>query len=428
MGMNEEFLHFIWRYKLFDLPLSDKESQSEVEVLSTGIPNPDAGPDFTDVRIRAANTIWAGNAEIHRRASDWNRHGHQTDPHYNNVILHLVEIKDTEVKNALGQEVLTLELTWNKALTRRYLSLLNNHSKIGCRDFLNSVDPIVFTHWMNRMIVERLEQRTEAVFQLLNETAGDWQEVYYRRLLMALGMNVNAQPFEMLSRSLPYAVLRKHTGSLMQTEALLLGQAGFLEERLFPEEYFLALQKEYAFLKAKYGLKPLDRSLWKFMRMRPGSFPTLRLVQFARLLQDRMTEFDVLRQAVRPDDFLAWFHTEASGFWDTHYHFDRLSEPFQKTLGKTAASLLVINAVVPVLFAWGKRNGNQDLMQKAISFLEAMPPEENQITRAWEKAGVTVSNAADAQSLIQLYRQYCEKKYCLRCAIGNKLMMQSVVC
>lgn len=426
--MNEEFLHFIWRYKLFDLPLSDKENQVEIEVLSTGIPNPDAGPDFTDVRIRAGSTIWAGNAEIHCRASDWNRHGHQFDPHYNNVILHIVEIKDAEVKNALGQEVQTMEITWNKALTQKYLLLLNNHSKIGCRDFLDSFDPILLTHWMNRMIVERLEQRTEAVLQLLDETAGDWQEVYYRRLLMALGMNINAQPFEMLSRSLPYAVLRKHIGNLLQTEALLLGQAGFLEERLFPEEYFLALQKEYAFLKAKYGLRQVDRTLWKFMRMRPGSFPTLRLAQFAKLLQDRMTEFDVLRQAVHPTDFLAWFHTEASGFWDTHYHFDRLSEPFPKRLGRTAASLLVINAVVPVLFAWGKRNGNQDLLQKAISFLETMPPEENQITRAWEKAGVRVTNAADAQSLIHLYRQYCEKKYCLRCAIGNKLMMQSVVC
>ncbi|HQH42054.1 MAG TPA: DUF2851 family protein, partial [Bacteroidales bacterium] len=349
--MNEEFLHFIWRYKLFNLPLSDKETRLEVEVLSTGIPNPDAGPDFTDVRIRTANTIWAGNAEIHRRASDWNRHGHQTDPQYNNVILHLVEIKDTEVKNSLGQEVPTMELTWNKALTNRYLALLNNHDKIGCRDFLNAVDPIVFTHWMNRMIVERLEQRTEAVFHLLNETAGDWQEVYYRRLLMSLGMNINAQPFEMLSRSLPYSVLRKHTGNLLQTEALLLGQAGFLEERLFPEEYFLTLRNEYAFLKAKYSLKPVDRSLWKFMRMRPGSFPTLRLAQFAKLMQNRMTEFDVLRQAVSPDDFVSWFHTTASEFWDTHYHFDRLSEPFKKSLGKIAATLLVINAVVPVLFA-----------------------------------------------------------------------------
>jgi hypothetical protein len=226
---------FYMEVQLFNLPLSDKETRLEVEDLSTGIPNPDAGPDFTDVRIRTANTIWAGNAEIHRRASDWNRHGHQTDPHYNNVILHLVEIKDTEVKNSLGQEVPTMELTWNKELTNRYLALLNNHDKIGCRDFLNAVDPIVITHWMNRMIVERLEQRTEAVFHLLNETAGDWQEVYYRRLLMSLGMNINAQPFENAFPVASLFRLRKHTGNLLQTEALLLGQAGFLEERLFPE-------------------------------------------------------------------------------------------------------------------------------------------------------------------------------------------------
>ncbi|NMC39909.1 MAG: DUF2851 family protein, partial [Bacteroidales bacterium] len=413
---------FIWKYRLYQPTRLDTPEREHIEILQTGQPNTDAGPDFTNVRIRIGTTQWAGNAEIHLKASDWQRHGHHLNRAYDNVVIHLVGEKDAEVMTTGGHKILTVELKWDSQLTERYLELRDEIHDIACSSKLGKVDAFIISHWMNRMVVERLEQKSEQVLGLLAETSGDWQEVYYRKLFGALGMKVNSQPFEMLARSLPFKFILKHRDNLFQLEALLFGQAGFLSDRLFGEEYFLKLRQEYQYLQCKYSLTPIEPHLWKFMRLRPSNFPTLRIAQLANLLKDQMTDFDRLYKTPTPAPFVQWFHTGTSGFWETHYHFDKVSPYSDKHLGEMAASLLVVNAVVPVLFAWGRRNDNYQAVQRAMQYLESLSPENNKVLRIWEHSGIPAKNAFDAQALIQLYNRYCSHRHCLRCAIGNKLV------
>jgi hypothetical protein len=420
--MNEEFLHFVWKYRLYDTDSLRTPEGDPVEVLRSGEPNTDAGPDFLNCRIRIRDTQWAGNAEIHLRSSDWIRHNHQNDKAYDNVILHLVHLHDTLVKNSSGEEVPTFILKCDDRLLQNYHSLRTNQSWAACEKQLPSVDPFFVNQWLARMMVERLELRSEQVIGILEETGGDWQEVCYRMVFASLGMKVNTPPFELLARRLPYKLLLKHRDQPLQLEALLFGTAGFLENQLFEDTYYSNLRKEYEFLKKKYKLKPIDTHLWKMLRLRPGNFPAVRIAQAASLINKGLLDFSSLISRDRPSLLAGLLETSGSDYWDSHFQFHKESRRYPKRIGADAAVLILINALIPVLFTWASRNKDQEMINYTLNQLEILPAEDNSIIRHWDVRGLKARHAFDSQALIQLRNQYCIPRYCLRCAIGTQMV------
>ncbi|GET26759.1 DUF2851 family protein [Prolixibacter sp. NT017] len=421
--MKEEFLHFIWKHRLYQTRQQKTIGGEPVEILQPGIHNLHAGPDFSEARIRIGDTLWVGSVEIHQKSSDWNRHGHQEDPAYNNVILHVVAEHDEPVKNALDAELPTFVLKWADTIERNYQELTESKDWVACASRLFRIDPFRVKFFLNSVMIERLKEKTGVVDELLQDTNGDWGETFYRMLARGFGFKVNAQPFEMVVRSLPQKVLAHHHDSLMQTEALLFGQAGLLGEELFADNYYLQLRKEYRFLAGKYSLRPIEGHLWKFMRMRPVNFPTIRLAQFARLIYNSQGLLGKLLEAKNMDEIRGWFQVVASPYWDTHYHFNRESPRRKKKLGEQALRLLVINVIVPFYFLYGEHQNKLYLKNRALQLLEDLPAEDNMVIRKWTVSGIEADNALESQALLHLKSRYCELKRCLSCGIGHKIIL-----
>ena len=425
--MKEEFLHFIWKHKLYqDESLCTEEGES-LMVVHPGRHNTHSGPDFFDARIRIDGTLWAGNIEIHQRASDWNKHGHQDDPVYRNTILHVVAVPDIPVYNDLGSVVPVLVIRWPGWIEENYEMLVKSHDWIGCASQLYQVDPFRIKFFLNGVVIERLKQKIETIGKVLTETKDDWGETFYCMLARSFGLKENALPFEMVARSLPQSVLAHHHDSLFQIEALLFGQAGLLGEELFGDEYYLELRKEYRFLAVKYGLKPIAGHLWKFMRMHPGNFPTIRLAQLASLIYHSKGLFSAVIEANNIEDLKQLFTVTASGYWDDHYSFNKPSVNLKKVFGEQIFRLIVINVVVPFYFLYGDSQNKLILKDRALEILEQMPAENNSFINRWSGAGIVAANALESQALLQLQRHYCEPRRCLDCTIGHKIILHEPV-
>ena len=425
--MKEEFLHFIWENRLFeDNSLLTDEGES-VQIVHPGRHNTHAGPDFFDARIRIGETLWAGNIEIHQKASDWNRHGHQNDPAYRNTILHVVALSDQQVCNDLGSKVPVLEMKWPLWIENNYEKLIRSHDWIGCATLLYRVDPFRIKFFLNGIVIERLKQKIDVIDKLLSETNEDWSETFYCMLARSFGLRENVLPFEMVARSLPQSVLARHHDSLFQIEALLFGQAGLLGDELFGDEYYLELRKEYCFLAMKYGLNPIAGHLWKFMRMHPANFPTLRLAQFAALIHHSRGLFSAVIEATNTEALKRLFSLTASPYWDDHYSFNKRSVSMKKVFGEQIFRLVVINVVVPFYFLYGDNQNKLILKDRALEILEQMPAEENSLIKRWAKAGIEAENALESQALLQLQRNYCEQRRCLECTIGHKIIVHEPV-
>lgn len=420
--MSEDFLHYIWQYQLF-LPDGNLTADGEpVKPVAPGMLNTHAGPDFTDVQVQIGNTLWAGCVEIHLRSSDWERHGHHNDPAYNNVVLHVVYQYDTDTFNARGQKIPVMELHFDARYLENYSRLVNNQSYITCQDKFSTVDEFNRTAWLERLAIERLESKASAVMQTYTATGNNWEETLYQRLARNFGFNLNALPFEALAKSLPLGILLKHKDRLQQLEALLFGQAGMLENKNIEDVYYMQLHNEYRFLRKKYGLAPIDGFLWKFLRLRPVNFPTLRIAQFADLIYRNEHIFSQIIDIKTIDAFESLFSLQASEYWHTHYLFGKVSEKRTKILGKTAFYTLMINTVAPFLFVYGKARGKEQFCTQAIHYLEHIPPEKNAILNHWAKLGVKNPNAFISQALLHLRNEYCSPKRCLQCVIGNKIV------
>ena len=425
--MKEDFLHFIWKHKLFQSDSLFTEEGESVQIVNPGRHNTNAGPDFFDARIRIGKTLWAGNIEIHLRASDWNRHGHQNDPVYRNTILHVVSVSDIQVFNDLGSCVPVLVIRWPKWIENNYEMLIKSQDWIGCASLLYQVDPFRIKFFLNGIVIERLKQKIETISKVLTETKDDWGETFYCMLARNFGLKENALPFEMVARSLPQSVLARHHDSLFQLEALLFGQAGLLGEELFGDEYYLELRKEYRFLAVKYGLKPIEGHLWKFMRMHPGNFPTIRLAQFAMLIHHSKGLFSAVIEANNLEDLQKLFMVKASDYWDNHYSFNKPSVNRKKVFGDQIFSLIVINVVVPFYFLYGESQNKLFLKDRALDILEQMPAENNSAISRWAGAGIVAANALESQALLQLQHNYCEYRKCLDCTIGHKIILHEPV-
>lgn len=420
--MKESILHYIWQFRLFpaqDLKTTDGQT---VEIIDVGKANTDAGPDFFNAKIKIDDTLWAGNIEIHTQSSDWIKHRHTADKAYNNVILHVVNRADMNVFRTTGDAVAQLELEVPEHIRSNYEELLSGKKWIPCADKIHLVPQLLVSDWKNALLVERLEQKTDMIENLLSQTNNHWDEAFYVSLARSFGFGTNSQAFERMARSLPNSLLAKHKDNLFQLEALLFGQAGFLEVS-GNDEYQRNLQKEYRFLQIKYNLSPIDSSQWKLLRLRPDNFPHVRLAQFAALTHRSSRLFSKILEADTMQELRALFVCEVSDYWKKHYLFGKESSSSVKRLGSKSIDILLINTVIPFLFAYSnKKNADNETV---IKWLELIPAEKNAIIRKWTELGVSSVSAFDSQALLQLKNKYCDDKKCLRCRIGHRVLSKN---
>lgn len=420
---NEEFLQFIWKFGLFDKENLYTIDGQKVEIVSLGIQNTDAGPDFFNARLKIGDTLWAGNVEVHKHSSDWEKHKHGSDEAYNNVILHIVGKYGMPATRKNGTAIPTVELTYLAELEQKYDELISSKPRTACRPFISSIDSFLLKNFLSRVLVERLEAKSERLLHILSETNGDWSEVFYRTLFRSFGFGINAIPFELLAQQTPLLGIAKHRSSLIQLEALLFGQAGFLEEDPL-DDYQSKLKAEYVFLQSKLKLKPVGKHVWKFSRLRPSNFPTIRIAQLAYLLHQSSHIVDSVLSFKNIEDYFELFNIKTSAYWETHYSFGVEVKQKVKQLGKQSIERIVSNAVVPFVFTYGKMRGNEELQEKALLLLESLTPENNAIIDEWAVVGIKAENAFFSQALLQLKQSYCDKQKCLSCIIGNRMFIE----
>jgi len=420
--MNEEFLSYIWKYRLYspDLHLVSGEP---VDVVHPGDQNTDSGPDFFNSRVKIGTTLWAGNVEIHVAASDWYRHHHHTDHAYDSIILHVVYRNDLEAVSAAEKPLPTLELcrNINNETWQRYLRFMSSRNWIPCENLIPSVDRIYINSWLERLLIERLDRKAARVQEALTLLENDWNLAFFRLLARNMGFNLNNQAFEALAASLSYRQLARHSDNLMQLEAIVFGQAGMLNGN-YSDSYAVALKKEYEFLRSKFSLSSMDGHLWKFMRLHPGNFPTLRLSQFAAIIH---RSYGMLMDLLEINDLSVYskaFNVSASEYWKDHYRFDKPAKPGNRRLGAEAVNLLVINLVAPFLFHYGKVKGDSAFIEKALEVLTGSKGEDNTHIRRWKALGMETCSASTTQALLELKGNYCDRKKCLSCRIGIALL------
>lgn len=423
--MTEKFLHYLWSMKLLRNNLLETVTGEKIQVISAGDHNTDAGPDFLNTRLRIGDTLWAGNVEIHLKSSDWVAHHHQHDQAYDNIILHAVFEDDLPIHRGDGSRIpcMVMKHQFDPAIYEQYKALMGSHSRIPCEPHIHKVPAMVIRHWMHRLMIERMEVKIQPLLSALRENQNNWEETFYQFLAMSYGSRLNAEPFLQLARALPLKVLARHKNNLLQLEALLFGTAGLLAEE-FSDEYPQMLKKEFSFLMKKYGLVPLKKHAWKFLRLRPANFPTVRLSQFSQLIFSSSHLFSKVVDTLDINQVCACFDVTASGYWDNHYLFEHRSHLQPKVFGRTATELLIINTIVPFLFLLGKQRGESHLCERAIIFLESIPAEENKILKTWNSMGIAFHDAFESQALLQLHNHYCKNFRCLECAIGHQVLSQ----
>ncbi|MEP6616759.1 MAG: DUF2851 family protein [Ginsengibacter sp.] len=422
--MKEKLLQYIWQFQYFNTQQMALTNGEELRIIHPGKTNQNQGPDFLDAKIKLNDTVWAGNIELHIRSSDWNLHKHSKDKNYNNIILHVVWFHDIKTTDINGSELCTLEIhnRVSKILLRTYETLMNSYNFIPCEQQSIIPDHLKIVSWKTRLVAERLEKKAAVIFTLLNQNKYHWEETMWWLISKNLGYSVNGEQFEKMARSVPLSLLAKHRCNQEQLEALLFGQSGLLEGR-FKEEYPLMLQREYHFLKTKYGLQEVNGSLF-FLRMRPASFPTIRIAQLAALVQASHHLFSQVINAGTVFEIKKLFSISINSYWDDHYRFDEKSIHCKKKIGDQMISSVIINTLIPVVFAYGMFHDEQSYKDKAIKWLEKMSPENNFIIKGFKQLKFPTNSAFDSQAYLQLKNEYCNQKRCLECAIGNHILSE----
>jgi hypothetical protein len=422
--MQETFLHFLWQYGYFKHNQLATTSGELIQILHPGYANADAGPDFSHARLRIGSIEWVGNVEIHIRSSDWYTHHHQEDDAYDQVILHVVWHHDHDVYRKDQSLIPTLLLADKTAddLLTKYQYFTSNTEDIPCATQFSQVKQVYKIQALEKALMLRLSQKAELVSTLLERNHVDWEETTYQLLARNMGFKLNNDPFLQLSQAVPLKLLHKHSDQLMPMEALLFGQAGLLNDPS-NDVYYSQLQKEYTFLSHKYNLSSskLDAHTWKFFRLRPANFPTLRIAHLAAILQKHKNLFSLFIHLESAKDFLELFHLKPSPYWQQHYTFGKTT-PSAALLGKESKENILINTVVPLLVCYANVKGNHLYTDRAIQLLETLPAENNRITRFWKSMDLPVAHAFDGQASIELYNQFCMQKKCLSCPVGLSLL------
>ena len=428
--MSESFLHYLWQFQYFDKKELKTTVGDELIIFKAGIHNTDAGPDFSQIKVKIDGIDWAGSAEIHIKSSEWMDHGHQHDHAYENVVLHVVWEEDKPIYRNDGTRIPSLELKGrvDGQLINEYQKLINNSSVIPCEHSFRKIDHLVKLSMVDKALMKRLEDKANTVTDLLNQNQGDWEETTYQLLAANFGFKVNKEPFLQLAKALPYKIIQKHRDQLLQVEALLFGQAGFLVTKT-KDEYITKLFTEYEFLSKKYSLQSaeMNAAQWKFLRLRPSNFPTLRLAQFASLMHSRKSIFSHLIEIEDYKSLKLFFEITPSPYWQTHYRFGKRAEGIVPDLGEASADIVIINSVVPVLVAYGKAKDDWSLVDKAVNILQHIASEKNKIVTLWKDLGYTSKTAFDSQGLIELYQNFCQRRQCLNCAIGSAILKPDTV-
>jgi len=422
--MKEDFLYFIWQFQYFDKKQLYSTQGKKIEIIEIGKANKADGPDFSLAKIRIDGLEWVGDVEIHSKASEWNLHQHNKNLKYNNVILHVVESYDAEVYRYDKTLIPTLEIgKWIfPKIQQKYFQLLQNPQEIPCQNQIQEVSHLQKVQMLDKVLVRRLERKAHLLKNIYLETGKDWEEMTYRALAQNFGFKANTSAFESLAKSLPLKILLKHQHQFLQIEALIFGQAGFLSQIPAPEdEYFLKLKKEYGFLQKKYALSPIQVNIWQKARIRPANFPSLRLAQFAGILSNYQNLFSLFLEK-NLKELKEIFSSEVSEYWKKNYDFAKPSKKENRGLGKNSIENIIINTVVGVLVLYAKERQKQGLMDKTLNLLEQLPSEKNHILDKWKSLGFEVKTAFDSQALIELYREFCQKKSCLKCSIGQELL------
>jgi len=395
-----------------------------VSIFNAGLVNLHAGPDFHNARLQVGDMIWVGNVEIHVQSSGWMEHGHHTDQAYDNVILHVVWQDNKPVKRPDGSLLPTLELKGRveDKLLLEYKRLVNSPEKIPCAGSLHQVPDVVRLFTLDRVLMTRLETKALSVIKLLERNNHDWEETCYQLLAMNFGFKINAEPFLQLAQNIPFKILMKHIDKREQVEALLFGQSGFLGDDS-NDEYVQVLRREYTVLRKKYDLQnQMNKFQWKFLRLRPANFPTVRLAQFTSLLSFRRNLFSQIMQADGDAALRQLFTIQPTDYWKHHYRFDSLVKEELPGMGDMSIDNVIINTAVPLLVAYGKFRDDHSYVDRAVSILQQLPRESNKITNAWTTLGIANKTAFESQALLELNNNFCSKRRCLDCTMGAFLM------
>ncbi|WP_299556143.1 DUF2851 family protein [Seonamhaeicola sp.] len=421
--MQEDFLHYIWKYKKFQYHDLRTTRGEAIEISSAGAHNQNAGPDFFNAQIRIEEQLWAGNVEVHIKSSDWFLHNHETDKNYDNVILHVVWEDDTEVFRKDNTVIPTLELKGlvEKDVINNYEKLFSEQIKwINCERDFASVDDFILGHWLERLYFERLGRKANTIEQLLLNSKNDWEAVLFKMLTKNFGLKVNGESFLSLAKSVDFSIIRKIQSNQLTLEALLFGQAGLLDNDI-EDSYFLSLKSEYKFLKQKFNLKNDAVLPLQFFRLRPLNFPTIRLSQLAGLYHEHQSVFSKIIETNTLDDFYELFKVSTSGFWKNHYTFQKASKLSPKTITKSFIDLLLINTILPIKFCYAKQKG-EPIDTIILEIANNVTSEKNNIIGAFNSLKKISKSALQSQALIQLKTAYCDKNKCLQCAIGNSIL------
>lgn len=421
----EHLLHYVWKHKLFPLKALLTTTGLPIEVIDPGMHNRDAGPDFFNAKLKINDTLWVGNVEIHTLSSDWYRHGHDRDKAYDSVILHVASKIDTEIKRANGELIPQIQLICPESIRLHYEELRQADQYPCCYSIINTLPKLTIHSWLSALQTERLEQKAQQITNRLNRCNNHWEDAFFITLARNFGFGLNGDTFERWAETLPFRAVDKHRDDLFQIEAFFFGQAGLLEEeaKKTPDDYYFRLQKEYRYLQHKFETsRSMNVSDWRFLRLRPENFPTIRLAQLAWLYQKGNTFFSQLMEAETLEAVRNLLFVRTSAYWEEHYTFYKSSPKKEKTMGQNSFNLIIINTVIPFLYAYGLHKANEQMCNRASCFLDELKAEDNHIIRSWSLAGLSVASAADSQALIQLQKEYCDKRKCLYCRLGYEYL------
>lgn len=414
-------MQYVWQHRLWQPAMMMTVDGRRVSVLDPGRLNTDAGPDFFNAKVRIDGHVWAGDVEIHVRASDWHRHHHDGDPAYDSVILHVVDYDDAMIRRSDGVVIPQLRMPCAPEFHRLYSAMVSRSDiDLPCGGSIAEIPPIYMSDWMSALAYERLYAKTDRISGLLDRLAGDWESVCYVTVARALGFGINGDPFERLALSVPRMMIGKHRDSLLTVEALLLGQSGLLPES--GDSYSQALNREYEYMAHKFGMRAPQSLGWKMARMRPANFPQRRIALLAALMTDGNRLMSRLLEVRTPDDAARLLNPPMSEYWKHHYTFGAASERACGAMSRTSVNGLIINAIVPLMFGYGQAHDDPTLTDRAIDLLSQLPPESNSLVEMFARAGLKADNAMTSQALIQLRRAYCETHKCLYCRIGHRLL------
>lgn len=415
-------MQYVWHHRLWIASDMRTNDGRPVAVIDVGQLNRDAGPDFFNAKVKIGDEMWCGNVEIHVRASDWFRHGHDRDRAYDTVVLHVVQFDDCPIQTPDGRTLPQIVMPCARNFSQRYAEFVNNPANsLACAAELPQMSPILVRDWLDAMAFERLHSKVDAITERLHQTNGDWQQAAFITLARALGAGINGDAFERIAASLPLRLLHKHSDSLLALEAFLFGQARMLDEAP-AGPYVDRLKTEYEFLRNKFGLRAPESIIWRMSRMRPASFPHRRIATLAQMVYGGFNLMQQIIDCKDEEDARKIFHIELYGYWSTNYNFSGIGNASPKALGNSTVDMLIINVVAPLLMAYGEATDNPELSDRAISILEHLPGEKNRLTADFLNCGVPCPNAFISQAMIQARRAYCDVRKCLYCRLGHRIL------